>query len=163
MRRRRGSGSRLRLLVEPRRELEREKVRERLCVWLVLLTELVEPLLRRRAVDVLSSRAVDDGEQLFEVGIREAVDRNGLETELKRQVGQRMAAEPEAGIRGGNAVAARIRARQPSRAEEETGAGEESRREGTPGDCPLDEAVTDQQPERPDDELRDERERPEQA
>jgi hypothetical protein len=52
-------------------------------------------------------------------------------------------------------------ARRASRAQKQAGAREEPRRERPAGDSPFDQAIADHQAERPDDKLRQERQRPE--
>src|SRR4029079_19008215 len=80
---------------EQGRQVEHEELGQGLGVRFVFAAQAVEPPACGVVIDVCDSRSLDDGEEILEVGSREPVDRDRLELELQREIGERVPSDSE--------------------------------------------------------------------
>src|SRR5262249_26244019 len=83
----------------PGGDLEHQELGQRLGIRLVLPAEPLEPSPGRLTLDVRRRPALDHGEELVEVGVRQPVGVDRLELELQGDVREGMAPDPEGDVR----------------------------------------------------------------
>src|SRR5262249_9293380 len=84
----------------PGGDVQHEELGQGLGPRLARAGEPLQPVPGRLAIDVSGGRALDDGEELVEVGVRQPVGRDRLEPELQGDVGEGVAPDPEGDVGG---------------------------------------------------------------